>query len=194
MTNKDWLLFGYTLGLITALLLNCFCFFIKRYIRKRNREKRMETINKWLEEINNEEAFKELFYQDEGEKMTNNTQKAIDQAINKLEIEWGYEGIKEEMYEIMKPILKDLEELEELKKIMGTPIQEVMRNLKVLEILKPYLKQTLHIKEMGDGLEISLKPITFYNAKVMDLDFNFNDTQQIENIRKVKEWLENDNK
>lgn len=36
---------------------------------------------------------------------------------------------------------KDLEELEELKKIMGTPIQEIMKRLKVLEILKNNLKE-----------------------------------------------------
>lgn len=44
--------------------------------------------------------------------MTSNAKKTLDQAINEIENEWGYEGIKEKMYEIMKPILKDLERLE----------------------------------------------------------------------------------
>lgn len=33
-------------------------------------------------------------------------------------------------------VLKDLEDYEELKKIMGTPIQEIRERLKILEILK----------------------------------------------------------
>lgn len=47
--------------------------------------------------------------------MTSNAKKTLDQAINEIENEWGYEGIKEEMYEIMKPILKELEMLDILK-------------------------------------------------------------------------------
>lgn len=35
-------------------------------------------------------------------------------------------------------VLKDLEELEELKKIMGTPIQDIMKRLKVLDIIQNY--------------------------------------------------------
>lgn len=72
-------------------------------------------------------------------------------------------------------------------------VEEIVNKLEVLEILKPYLNQSLHIKETDGFLVISFKPITFYDAKVMDLDFCFNDTQQIENIRKVKEWLDENN-
>jgi len=50
--------------------------------------------------------------------MTSNAKKTLDQAINEIENEWGYEGIKEKMYEIMKPILKDLEILEILKMLI----------------------------------------------------------------------------
>lgn len=72
-------------------------------------------------------------------------------------------------------------------------LEKIQKDLEILEILKPYLKQVMHIEETGGGFAISFKPITFYIAKVMDLDFNFNDTENIKNIRKVKEWLENDN-
>lgn len=40
--------------------------------------------------------------------------------------------------EYLKEVLKDLDELEELKKIMGTPIQEIMKKLKELEAIKKW--------------------------------------------------------
>lgn len=47
--------------------------------------------------------------------------------------------------EAYNQVLKDLEDYEELKELMGTPIQDIMKKLKVLEILKEYL--TPHIIE-----------------------------------------------
>lgn len=41
--------------------------------------------------------------------------------------------------EAHEKVKKDLDELEELKKIMGTPIQEIMKRLKILEILKEHI-------------------------------------------------------
>lgn len=55
--------------------------------------------------------------------MTSKAQMALDQAINEIENEWGYEGIKEEMHEIMKPILKDLEDLQTLKSFINNYLQ-----------------------------------------------------------------------
>lgn len=46
------------------------------------------------------------------------------------------EHLSEQCYMIWNSIKKDLEDYEELKKVMGTPIQEIMKRLKVLEILK----------------------------------------------------------
>lgn len=46
---------------------------------------------------------------------------------------YGY--VKEDL----NTIEKDLEELAELKKLMGTPIQDIMKRLKVLEILKEHI-------------------------------------------------------
>ena len=43
-------------------------------------------------------------------------------------------------------VLKALEELEELKKIMGTPIQDIMKRLKVLEIFKKILMLTIYLR------------------------------------------------
>ncbi len=38
--------------------------------------------------------------------------------------------------EFLDRLNKDLEDYEELKKIMGTPIQDIMKRLKILDILK----------------------------------------------------------
>ena len=45
---------------------------------------------------------------------------------------------RKDLYELLK---KELEELEEYRKIMGTPIQDIMKRLKILEILKNNLKE-----------------------------------------------------
>ena len=71
-------------------------------------------------------------------------------------------------------------------------LRELEKKLEVLEILKPYLRKVLTINESISGIDMHFLPTTFIIAKVMELDFNFKDTQEIENIRKVKEWLGND--
>lgn len=49
----------------------------------------------------------------------------------------------QEIYELIKQkkesAVKDLEDYEELKNLMGTPIQDIMKRLKILEILKKEL-------------------------------------------------------
>ena len=94
-----------------------------------------------------------------------------------------------------KYAIKEYDKDGNLIKWAGTIDKEyltIMKDLEILDILRTYLKQVVHIKETSGGLEMSFKPTTFYIAKVMDLDFNFNDTENIKNIRKVKEWLDND--
>lgn len=54
------------------------------------------------------------------------------------EIMSGNEIFCEEEIKKYNQVLKDLEELEELKKIMGTPIQDIMKRLKVLDIIQNY--------------------------------------------------------
>ncbi len=40
-----------------------------------------------------------------------NGKETIEKAIDEVELEWGWEGIRESMHEIMKPIEEDLEAL-----------------------------------------------------------------------------------
>lgn len=69
--------------------------------------------------------------------------------------------------QIFSDLEKDLEELEELKKIMGTPIQDIMKRLKILEIIKPYIEIT------SDGIischNLMLSPICDRYKKEYDL-------------------------
>ena len=69
-----------------------------------------------------------------------------------------------------KDIDEDLEKLEELEKLMGTPIQDIMKRLKFLEILKK------HIKLIDYGF--------FYDKIVIYLPVNYRE--------QLKEWLENE--
>lgn len=43
--------------------------------------------------------------------------------------------------EFLDKLNKDLEEYEEIKKLMGTPIQDIMKKLKVLEIIKKWFME-----------------------------------------------------
>ena len=45
-------------------------------------------------------------------------------------------SINKEVEESYNIVAKDLEELEQYREIMGTPIQEIRKNLKILEIIK----------------------------------------------------------
>lgn len=76
-----------------------------------------------------------------------------------------------------------------LNPMIDEALNNVEKDLEVLEILKPYLKQALEITEYEGEIELRFKPIAFGFGKIMSLDFNFNDTPQIKNIQKVKEWL-----
>jgi len=86
--------------------------------------------------------------------------------------------------ELLNPIFKDLEDYEELKKIMGTPIQDIMKRLKILEILKEHIAFKLDERQCDKYLiQMASKDtgnytyIRLYEEEVMKL---------------LKEWLEND--
>ena len=73
--------------------------------------------------------------------------------------------------ECYNDIVDELDILKEYRKIMGTPIQEIMKRLKVLELLKRYYRIGETIDE--DFLVLK-KPIP------------------IEDADKIEEWLKND--
>lgn len=60
-----------------------------------------------------------------------------------------------------KQLEKDLEDYEELKKLMGTPIQDIMKRLKVLEIFKKILLLKIVISVDKVDAEIPSDKIVF---------------------------------
>ena len=65
-----------------------------------------------------------------------------------------------------RQIIEDLEELEEYRKIMGTPIQDIRKRLKALEILKNNLKEDgyysllfIEKKDLGEEENILLNEV-----------------------------------
>lgn len=69
----------------------------------------------------------------------NHIESLKEQAQIEIEQETGSEIYCQIEIEQYEKVLKDLEDYEELLKIMGTPIQQIMKNLEILEILKPYI-------------------------------------------------------
>lgn len=85
-----------------------------------------------------------------------------------------YEPVNREAFRVIEA---SLQELEELKKIMGTPIQDIMKRLKILEILKKNIEivDTDFVDEDGDDIfKIQLKPLNSSNQRI------------------IEEWLGND--
>lgn len=68
-------------------------------------------------------------------------------------------GIKDN---IIGGIKKDLKEFEELKKIMGTPIQEIMKKIKKLEVIEKHF--AYDDKECGFVL---IKPISIEDDEIL---------------------------
>ena len=110
----------------------------------------------------------------------------------KIESGWQKERIitykeedktNKEIDELANPILKDLEELEQYRKVMCKPILDLMKDLEMLEILKPYLKEVLEIKVYGDIIALNVLPHQFVSFQV---DSNSHKEKYI----KIKEWLE----
>ena len=62
------------------------------------------------------------------------------ERLEALNYTWFYEPTCQEdadkREKIIKELEKDLEDYEHLKELMGTPIQDIMKKLKVLEIIK----------------------------------------------------------
>lgn len=84
-----------------------------------------------------------------------------EQAQIEKEQKTGNEVYCETDIEQYNQVLKDLDELEELKKIMGTPIQDIMKRLKVLDQLKEILSMDYLVRvydyEMAKRLQTYLK-------------------------------------
>ena len=59
----------------------------------------------------------------------------------------------------------------------------------ILNILKPYLKETMQITNQNRWFELRFKPIAFGFVKILKLDNNYHETPKIEELRKVEEWL-----
>ena len=54
---------------------------------------------------------------------------------------------------LFEPIEKDLEDYEELLKIMGTPIEKIMKKLKYLEIIKKFVLERTAFYDNGMCLD-----------------------------------------
>lgn len=76
----------------------------------------------------------------------------------------------------------------EFTKKYGSPVAIIKKDLEVLEILKPFLKNVLEINE--DGTEVSFKAVRYFSCYVQDINGNWNETEQIKKNKKVKEWLD----
>lgn len=67
-------------------------------------------------------------------------------------------------------------------------VSVIEQDLEVLEILKPFLKKVLEINE--DGTEVFFKAVRYFNGYIVDINGNWNETEQIKKNKKVKEWLD----
>lgn len=91
---------------------------------------------------------------------------------------YGFQELAEQCKEDItkyNQILKDLDELEKLKNLMGTPIQDIMKRLKILEIIKKWSFLDTFYKEDTD---------TIYDA----FKCNIHTRGMEEDFKKVKEW------
>lgn len=90
--------------------------------------------------------------------------------------------IDDKLYGCFIQLDAELKELEEYRKIMGTPIQDIMKRLKVLEILK----------------EICLEGKDKYGKGTwgwVEFDLGYEngwDIEESEKMEKVREWLKNE--
>ena len=54
------------------------------------------------------------------------SKEALEKVIEDISLEWGYEGIEDELREKLKPLYEDLNRLEELEKVI-----EILKDKKV---------------------------------------------------------------
>lgn len=76
-------------------------------------------------------------------------------------------------------------ENEHLKEYVNT----LEKEWEILNILKPYLKETMQLTNKNGWFELRFKPIAFGFGKILKLDNNFYETPKIEKLRKVEDWL-----
>ena len=95
---------------------------------------------------------------------------------------------------IRKPLVelieKDLEELKEYKKIMGTPIQEIMKNLKTLEKQDKILGI---LKENAMIFDNQIISFTFGGEITKGKMIEIHIAENEDEFKEIKEWLDNDN-
>lgn len=101
--------------------------------------------------------------------------------------------VKQKFYEAyhktrpeLELIKKDLEELEELKKIMGTPIQDIMKKLKVLNILQMAAVRDELFKLDDDGVGKK------HSYVLVDYDSYHASYLTPDEYKLIKEWLGNE--
>lgn len=97
------------------------------------------------------------------------------EALNKIQHNFGQlKG--QELINCFETIEKDLQELERYRKVMTTPIQEIIKKLEVLEILKKHIK---------------LEPVLGMGTEIYK-DVEMNIIAEDDDNYKVIRWLENE--
>lgn len=105
------------------------------------------------------------------------------EMLQEIEETRTYDDVKYLINKYFPAIEKDLEHYEELKSLMGTPIQDIMKLLKrlekqdkILEILKPYIELS------SDGI------ISCHNLILIPYYKDYE-----EQYNAIKEWLDGKN-
>ena len=99
------------------------------------------------------------------------SKEALEKIVDDISLEWGYEGIGDELREKLKPLYEDLDRLEKLEK--------------VIEILKDKKVNMFHIWVFDDYTQYKQHyPFSEYNAE--------GDMLTNKEFDLLKEWLEND--
>lgn len=114
--------------------------------------------------------------------MENTYQEALDKVVEHLMDEWGYEGMEEEVKEILKPLQELVEENKKIKK----------RNIDIIaneQNLRYQIRELEGLKEENKDLECELEDkedeISDLEDKVYDLE------EQVEELeKKIKELEE----
>ena len=73
------------------------------------------------------------------------SKEALEKVIEDISLEWGYEGIEDELREKLKPLYEDLNRLEELEKVINNIFYVINQGLGMLpnnnfEFLKEVLE------------------------------------------------------
>lgn len=112
--------------------------------------------------------------------------KIVDEKLRLLEI---YEKNAKQDIEDIRDLIDKLHKARKNAKRFKKKYLELKE---VLEILKPYLQKVLEINE--DGTEVFFKATRFFNGYVVDINGNWNETEQIKKNKLIKNWLEGEKK